>query len=52
MTLHEASEKFEDWYNACLENGIDPNEAVEKMGGVFLLTDEEVIERLKNEGVI
>ena len=52
MTLDEASEQFSDWYNSCLENGIDPNDAVVRMGGMFLLTDEELIDKLQDEGVI
>ena len=52
MTANDAYEKFSLWYEDCLKDGIEPNEAIQKMGGMFLLTDEEVIDRLKDEGVI
>lgn len=52
MTITEAYEVFLMWYQNCLESGIDPNDAIEKMGGMFLLTNEDLINRLKDEGEI
>jgi hypothetical protein len=52
MNTTKAYEIFSEWYEACLENGIDPNEVVQKMGGMFLLTDEDLINQLKDNGVI
>jgi hypothetical protein len=52
MTEDEAFDSFSKWYEACLDGGIEPNDVIQKMGAMFLLTDEEMIDRLKNEGVI
>ena len=52
MTSTEAYEQFSKWYENCLENGLDPNEIIQKMGGLFLLTNQPLIDRLKDEGVI
>lgn len=43
MTKDEALSGFEDWYNACLEAGIEPEEIVSEVGGMRLITDEETI---------
>jgi len=52
MTNSEAYERFSKWYEDCLESGIEPNDAIEKMGCMFLLTNEDLINRLKDEGEI
>ena len=52
MTTTEAYETFSSWYESCLESGIDPNDVIQQMGGMFLLTDEVLIDRLKDEGAI
>jgi hypothetical protein len=52
MTTEEAYLQFSQWYENCLNSGIEPNDAIEKMGGMFLLTDEKLIDQLKDEGVI
>ena len=52
MNETDAYEKFEKWYEDCLENGIDPNAIIERMGGMYLITDEELIDRLKENGDI
>jgi hypothetical protein len=48
----EAFARFSDWYEACLENGISPEDVVIRMGGMVLITNEQLIERLQNEGDI
>lgn len=52
MNLEDAREMFENWYNACLENGVEPEEVVKRVGGMVLITKEEVIEKLENDGLI
>jgi predicted RNase H-like HicB family nuclease len=52
MTLEEAVELFEEWYEKCLEAGIEPEEAVANVGGMALITDEELVERLEDSGDI
>ena len=44
LTTTEAYETFSNWYESCLESGIDPNDVVQQMGGMFLLTDEVLID--------
>jgi len=48
----EAYVQFSKWYEDCLESGIEPNDAIEKVGGMFLLTNEDLINRLEDEGEI
>ena len=50
--LDEAFKIFSDWYDACLENGLEPEEAVAKMGGMALITDDELVGRLQDDGSI
>jgi len=50
--LHDATKIFGEWYEACLEAGIEPEEAVSKMGGMALVTDEELVDRLQDDGDI
>jgi hypothetical protein len=52
MNETEAYEIFEQWYDDCLENGIDPNVIIERMGGLYLIANEELINRLKDNGDI
>jgi hypothetical protein len=52
MNKTEAFEIFSSWYEGCLESGIDPEEIVSKMGGMALLTNDELVERLQNDGEI
>ena len=52
MRSEQALEKFSKWYNDCLESGLEPEAIVAKMGGMALVTDEELVERLINEGSI
>lgn len=52
MTKEEALSKFEDWYEACLENGILPEEIVYQMGGMALITDDELVDELQDDGRI
>jgi hypothetical protein len=43
-----ASEMFSEWYNFCLENGVEPEEVVEEFGDLLLVTDSETIEKIQN----
>ena len=52
MSQTEAYEKFSEWYNQCLESGIDPSEVISAMGDMALITNPELIERLEKEGEI
>jgi hypothetical protein len=55
MTLKDvnaAHKVFSDWYEGCLENGIFPEEAVAKMGGMALITNDELVDRLQDDGEI
>lgn len=52
MTKVKAFEMFSEWYEACLENGIEPEEIVSQMGGMALLTNDELVDRLIEEGEI
>jgi len=44
--------QFSEWYEKCLENGIEPEEIVSMMGGMALITNDELVERLQSEGDI
>lgn len=52
MNKEEAYSQFCDWYEACLESGLEPEEIVARMGGMALITDQELVDRLEQEGVI
>jgi hypothetical protein len=43
-----AAEMFSDWYNYCLENGVEPEEVVEEFGEMLLITDSETIEKIRS----
>ena len=47
-TRETALKAFEDWYEKCLESGIEPESVVEEMGEMKLLVNEEQIERYEN----
>jgi len=44
----EATQMFSDWYEFCLENGIEPESIVESFGEMKLITDEEVIKKIES----
>jgi hypothetical protein len=44
MTSEIALEKFEEWYQECLESGISPEEIVDQMGEMKLLVNQEQID--------
>lgn len=47
----EPAAKFSsDWYEACLAVGVEPEEDVAKMGGIALVTNEELVEKFQVEG--
>jgi hypothetical protein len=50
MTKSEAFDQFSQWYESCLEHGIDPSQVVLEMGGMVLITNEELIQQLEEEG--
>jgi len=50
--VEEAYKTFSDWYEACLENGILPEEAVARMGGMALITNDELVDKLQDDGEI
>ena len=50
--VEEAFKVFSDWYEACLEKGILPEEAVSRMGGMALITNDELVDRLEEDGEI
>lgn len=52
MNTEKAFEIFSNWYESCLENGISPEEVVSRMGGMALITNEELVDRLQDEGEI
>lgn len=41
-----AAEMFSEWYEYCLDNGIEPDEIVEDFGEIMLITDPEMIEKI------
>lgn len=47
MDSDKALLMFEEWYDACLENGIEPEQVVERMGEMKLLVNEEQIKELQ-----
>ena len=52
MDKKSAYKIFSDWYEGCVENGIEPEEIVAMMGGMALITNEELVERLQGDGEI
>ena len=42
--MKNALEKFEEWYQECLESGISPEEIVEQVGEMKLLVNQEQID--------
>jgi type IV secretory pathway VirB6-like protein len=52
MTIEQAYEQFEKWYELCLNFGIQPELIVAKMGGMALVTDENIVNKLQDEGLI
>ena len=52
MDKKSAHKIFSDWYESCLENGIEPEEIVAMMGGMALITNDELVERLQADGEI
>jgi hypothetical protein len=51
-TKEMALKRFSSWYEECIESGIEPEEIVSRMGGVALVTDEELVNRLQDSGDI
>lgn len=52
MSKEEALEKFSEWYQGCIEAGLEPEMIVYMMGGMALITDKELVDRLEDEGEI
>ena len=50
MTFEDAYKQFEEWYENCLENGIEPEKVVEKVGEIMLLVNEDQI-KAYNKGI-
>ena len=48
MTETEALDRFNAWYNDCLENGISPEDIVESVGEMKLLVTQEQIDSFEN----
>ena len=46
ITFEDAYKQFEEWYENCLENGIEP----EKVGEMMLLVNEDQI-KAYNKGI-
>ena len=44
FTIDEAFEVYEEWYEKCLESGIEPEAIVERMGEMKLLVNQEQID--------
>jgi hypothetical protein len=52
MNEEDAFELFSKWYEQCLESGLEPEKIVSKMGGMVLITDEDLIDKLRDGGII
>lgn len=52
MNEEKAFEMFSSWYEQCLENGVEPEKVVSRMGGMALVTDEDLVNRLQDSGDI
>jgi hypothetical protein len=50
MNNSEAFAKFSAWYEECLEHGVSPEEVVAMMGGMALITDQDLISKLQESG--
>ena len=49
MNAHQnAEELFEEFYDYCLENGLEPENIVKDFGEMLLLTNKEDIEHYEN----
>jgi len=44
FTFDKAKDQFEEWYEKCLENGIEPEQVVEAIGEMKLLVNLDQIE--------
>lgn len=45
-SFEKAAELFDDWYQFCLENGVEPEKVVEAYGEMLLITDSDMIEKI------
>jgi hypothetical protein len=45
-TQDEATRMFSEWYEYCLEKGIEPESIVENYGEMKLITDIDIIEKI------
>jgi hypothetical protein len=52
MSKDEAFEQFISWYEKCVENGIEPEEIVQMMGEMALVTDGDIVDKLQENGDI
>lgn len=52
MTENDALEKFSAWYEDCIESGLEPEKIVSMVGGMALITDEDIVSRLQEAGDI
>lgn len=52
MSFEEAVVGFANWYEACLESGIIPEQVVAAQGEMMLLTDHETIEQALHTGIM
>jgi predicted HicB family RNase H-like nuclease len=50
ITFEDAYKQFKEWYENCLENGIEPEKVVEKVGEMMLLVNEDQI-KAYNKGI-
>lgn len=48
MTSEEALIQFEEWYQSCLENGVEPEDVVSKVGEMMLLVNASQIRAFEN----
>jgi hypothetical protein len=52
MTREDALEQFENWYSACIESGISPEDVISLVGEMLLITDQHIIDQIKDSGII
>lgn len=52
MTKSEAYDQFSQWYESCIEHGLDPSAVISEIGGMILITNEDLIQKLEEEGKI
>jgi hypothetical protein len=43
-----ALDMFSKWYEFCLENGLEPEIVVENFGEMLLITNADLVEKVKN----